>query len=236
MSTSKCQHKGLGKASISNLNSILDEAEETFDISRNKILEQMICFLYYSTDFKGAKYDGRVYHGRVYYGDGSSYDDDEPDREVDGPIEFLYKFNRDCDEYKDWIHDICEEEDSEENIKFKSSKFIDYLKSLENKMDNILYRGLIIMKNSMGRNDDFRGSDCCEIELPFSDNITLNNPTLNQFIQGLYWLKSHKFDKWYEMYTGCNIHDESTHLSFDDGVTASKQNNIIVELAFDHGS
>jgi hypothetical protein len=83
----------------------------------------------------------------------------------------------------------------------------------------------IIIENSSGFNDDHRGSDHLAIDVPFEPVYTIEKSaiTLDDFAVGLYVTKSHRFDKWYELFLNvCN-------LSFNDGV-------LKLTLRYDHGS
>jgi hypothetical protein len=35
--------------------------------------------------------------------------------------------------------------------------------------------------------------------------VKLENPTFEKFVEALYLTKCKKFDKWYELYTGCTV-------------------------------
>lgn len=80
----------------------------------------------------------------------------------------------------------------------------------------------LLITNYSGWNSDHRGSDHCALALPMSTRVSLNAPTLSQVIRALYAVKSHKFDRWYELYAGCTV-TESEH-------------RITLQLDFDHGS
>lgn len=100
----------------------------------------------------------------------------------------------------------------------------DYLAKLDEMDDQPFFKGTIKIRNPCGINEDHRGSDHCEIVLPFRDEVTLTNPTLNEFINGLYSLKSHKFDKNYEMFINCRFYKP------EEG------DDISIVTDFDHGS
>jgi hypothetical protein len=76
--------------------------------------------------------------------------------------------------------------------------------------------------NPSGVNDDHRGSDHTKIVLDFHTNYLLDvNPTLEQFAEACYRIKSHKFDYNYEMYCGvstiCDFNSLTMNFSFDHG-------------------
>jgi hypothetical protein len=81
----------------------------------------------------------------------------------------------------------------------------------------------ITIRNISGFNEDHRGSDHTIIRLPFVEEVKLNNEfTLEDLVISFTNLRSHKFDGWYE-------------LLCDAGVII-EDDNIIIELNFDHGS
>lgn len=83
----------------------------------------------------------------------------------------------------------------------------------------------IVIKNKCGFNYDHRGLNHTLIELPFLSKINLGkNFSLKDLIIANSNLKSHKFDYWYELYTGCDVKKNE------------KKNSIVIELKYDHGS
>lgn len=79
-------------------------------------------------------------------------------------------------------------------------------------------------------NEDHRGSDHFSIELPYETRTTIQSPfTLEDFINALFLLKSHKTDGWYELYIL-----EKDHSKF---VTVDKEAaSVQIQLSFDYGS
>jgi hypothetical protein len=122
----------------------------------------------------------------------------------------------DNDSYSDST-DYCDE-----TIKI-NEKLKKYLQTLNIRREDIFINGTIKLKNENGINHDHRGADHCFLRLPFKDEITLNDPTLEKFVSALYLLKSHKFDKWYELYNKAEI-------------TENANGNVVAILSFDHGS
>lgn len=83
----------------------------------------------------------------------------------------------------------------------------------------------VVIKNNSGFNNDHRGLNHTLIELPFLTKINLGKKfTLKDLIISNSNLKSHKFDYWYELYTGCNVKKNE------------KSNTVSIELKYDHGS
>ncbi len=54
--------------------------------------------------------------------------------------------------------------------------------------------------NRTGFNYDRRGSTQCNLDVHYQDKYVLQRMTLYEFLVGMYKIKSHKFDKWYEMF------------------------------------
>lgn len=74
--------------------------------------------------------------------------------------------------------------------------------------------------NPHGKNNDHRGSDHCQIALPFEQILKIELPiNLQDLYSALYTLRSHKWDRNYELYTGCkvNLKEEKVVLKFDHG-------------------
>lgn len=82
----------------------------------------------------------------------------------------------------------------------------------------------VVLYNSSGFNDDVRGSDLTDIKLDYCAIYVLPNNTYKSLCDGLYRIKSHKFDKWYELYIRARIKIDDT------------ANTINISVAFDHGS
>lgn len=89
--------------------------------------------------------------------------------------------------------------------------------------------------NKWGENEDHRGSDHCAIKLPFKSyqQFTICDDCSNDhkgstmsfydLINAFYFARSHKFEDWYEMFTGCQI-------------DTTKDDQITIWLNLDHGS
>lgn len=83
----------------------------------------------------------------------------------------------------------------------------------------------IVIKNNSGFNNDHRGLNHTLIKLPFLTKINLGKKfTLKDLIMSNSNLKSHKFDYWYELYTGCKVKKNE------------KSNTVSIVLKYDHGS
>lgn len=81
----------------------------------------------------------------------------------------------------------------------------------------------IVLENMNGENMDHRGSDHCKVNLAFYDSYDIVLPiTLYEFMKACYRIKSHKYDKWYELYCGADVSEEGEV--------------IYVSVIYDHGS
>jgi len=104
----------------------------------------------------------------------------------------------------------------------KNGKVNEILKEENYENITLEFKKDITMIN-LGTSDDHRGSDHCLLNLEKKDKVKLNKIiSLYDFITACYNLKSHKFDKWYELYCRCKIKE--------------KENEIEINLQFDYGS
>jgi hypothetical protein len=233
--------------------SIIKKLSKLTGYHENKCLRYLIGYLYQTTSFIGAKYKEKVYRELPnQWAHRDDFTEAEQEKGCDGymdecelesrictniqfpagkiatlavlnssdfKIEFLYEHVP-----NDYEHRVDEENESENDYsKFETKEVQDYLSRLPNKGNVLLIEESYVIYNPCGINDDHRGSDHCELELPFIDKIKITNPSLHDFISALYLLKSHKFDKWYELYTGSKIQE-------------LQSGNRVIVLEFDHGS
>ena len=120
--------------------------------------------------------------------------DDEPDN-----IEEYKITLNDIEDYDFNYLEECEEEDKDNNeiLKLAIKKIVP---NPNHKLFNISVNTKIYLKNDSGINDDHRGADHTKIRLDFNPLYQLKSNTLNAFLEGLYRIKSHKFDYNYEMF------------------------------------
>ena len=121
------------------------------------------------------------------------------------------------------------------NIIYNSNKYLN--NDLINDIDQFKNRNIknlkfcsnsfkkIILINPCGFNYDKRGENTFDIELDFYKRVELIAPiTILDFIDGIYRIKSHKLDYWYELYSGIRLE-------------YNKEKNILTLIFdFDHGS
>ena len=101
-----------------------------------------------------------------------------------------------------------------------------FKENMTDDLNNVIFISKYKLKlvNTSGFNYDTRGSDNTIINLDFHSEYILNeNFTLYDLAIGCYKIKSHKFDKWYELFLGC------VETNLIDG-------ELVINLSFDHGS
>jgi len=110
-------------------------------------------------------------------------------------------------------------DDDDYDPKEDRSKYTTFLENIKViGMENIILKNVrsIMLYNPSGRNNDHRGSDHCKIDLKYYKNYELDCPvTLKNFFEGLYRMKSHKWDNNYELFGECwpHMHGEDLHIS-----------------------
>ena len=85
----------------------------------------------------------------------------------------------------------------------------------------------IYIENISDYNRDHRGDTHCKLDSDFlfEEHVSLTTPfTVDQLAEALFRIKSHKWDKWYELYSSAN---------FSSNVITS---NMSLKIGFDHGS
>lgn len=136
-----------------------------------------------------------------------------------------------CDEYTDG----CALTGKVQQIPFGSrwNFLINYGKNPKG-IEEYLFKNTtyLTLHNTSGFNDDHRGSDHFMYTMPYHSQVTLKNPTLGEFIDALYLIKSHKVDLWYELFCQAKINVNS----FDEIDVDDKANKLEIKLIFDHGS
>jgi len=169
--------------------------------------------------YNESKMNGIIYNNKTYE---NKHDDSYENFDELGAI---YEDSIYCDN-REQIYDIdilvgTELYDGENpKIKDDLDKICEFLE--KNGPMNIIIKNNLVMKNFNGINGDNRGNNYCLVRPVFLDTISLNEPTLTEFTNALWLLKSHKFDLWYELF--CNV-DITNDLEI-----------IYIDLNYDHGS
>lgn len=139
-------------------------------------------------------------------------------------IKYLYSWNESVLES---IGEYCDGEGFDETV-FDTIKLIDNFvnsdyEKLWSNVQIVMSKPLVI-NNLSGFNNDHRGSDHIPLSLPWEYHVHMDSTvTLGELTDTAYLIKSHKFDKWYELYVGVGSIDKSKHF-------------IEVGVNFDHGS
>ena len=208
--------------------SIVEKFSDEFGCNLEISIKFLIQALYGGSEFIGAEKNGVTYKELPNdWVNRDDFTDEEAKMECDGydecnksyePIDldinednFIVKKSKSFDVNYYYFPDL----------KSKNKDIKSFLKKLFKK-NAIFINNQIKIKNPRGENEDHRGSDHCKILLPFNTSSIMNSPTLETFIKNLYLLKSHKFDKNYEMYCSC--------------IVVNKNESVIITLTFDHGS
>ena len=212
-------------------NSIIEELKG-FGLNTNEAFNLLVKVIFDSTEFRGAKHNGTMYNElpNPWGNSCSEKVDKKYCCESDHSFAEYYE-NAECAmdslervsaDFSDmefcWEWSGIEVEYDGEN----AEKITEYLQELADKEQQVVIDSVVGMSNYMGANDDHRGSDHCLLVLPFTSKTQAKAPTLREFISRLYLLKSHKFDKWYEMYCGLSVNELEYTCELD--------------LSFDHGS
>lgn len=110
----------------------------------------------------------------------------------------------------------------------KTNKFIHYKIKIDKTMkDHLMFpkNYKVTLINKSGINYDHRGSNHTKIELDFHTSWELKDNRYKTFVHGLYRIKSHKFDRCYELFL------------YITNVEVDRENKTIkIVLKFDHGS
>lgn len=136
----------------------------------------------------------------------------------DGDIYYKIEFDfSDIEEKLTFGYDEKDEDDDAIDEKRRVNEIVQNL-------NNLVFpeNYTVTLVNNCGINFDERGSNKTEIELDFNDTWKLKTNSVADLVEGLYRIKSHKFDYWYELF--CDITMKITG------------NEIFLNFVFDHGS
>lgn len=193
-------------------------------INTNMLIEALITDILEDTKFEGICIDGINYYelyNKWQSRDISKYPYNEQEKQII------------CNAYMD---EYCDHEYDTKIIPFDSkwNFLINYgekAKDINKKLfDN---ETSIRLVNISGINYDHRGSNHFMYDLPHNEVIILDNPTLGEFINAIYLIKSHKTDNWYELFDKVQL---QLFKSLDDIDVNDKNNKLSIKLKFDHGS
>ncbi|VBB18626.1 hypothetical protein YASMINEVIRUS_1111, partial [Yasminevirus sp. GU-2018] len=135
---------------------------------------------------------------------------------VRGDIKLIWKFNK---IKLDQTVSLTIDKDAHNAL--NKPKVLGYMKTLSNRKSDIFFNGTIVIDSGAYDSEDHRGSDHCLISLPTENRVRLESPTFEKFVEALYLTKCKKFDKWYELYTGCVVTVDGSMVTiktkFDNG-------------------
>ena len=228
-----------------------DEENDCIDIENNSIMEtllsltgqkneklilnEFVYFIYTNTHCLGGKHKGILYKElpniwsqrknftedeKKYECTGEWHDDctveEDINKYIPGNVNLVWKFNK-------------IKKDGTLNLEIYDSwkmmnipRVLGFMKHFSTMGKNVFLNKTINITNYSGSSEDHRGSNHCLIDLPVDTNITLTNPTLEEFIEALWMIKYKKFDTNYEMCVGSKI--------------SIKKNILTIDVNFDNGS
>jgi hypothetical protein len=195
------------------------------DTADQETISQLFKTIYKLTSLNHVTVEGNDYYNRANTWDSGNKDDDEmcdgySECEFDSPEELdgAIIYHIDCD--FEFINECKDFADDPENLAKMESVLVHDSKA---KLFDVPDGTVITLINRDGFNKDHRGSDHTAIALDFHESYDLEENNLESLVDALYRIKSHKFDKWYELYTGVseiNI----------------QHNTVEIVVTFDHGS
>ena len=203
--------------------------------------DKLFTYIYLIVDIKLIEYKSKLYFEITNHWGGGEPKDITPEQkaklahkdcECECESDIICK-NKDLKYIYSWNHEAFE--DFDQSDQSESNKYVcDLIKSIDEFIKkngefaannvHICLANMLLINNLSGFNHDNRGSNHIPLDLPWKSTTQLNaNFNLNDFIDVVFLIKSHKFDKWYEMY--CRI-------------KSINQNDNFIELnvQYDHGS
>ena len=157
------------------------------------MLKMIIEGMLNGTKLKGVTIDNKLYDYRI------------PESEENNTFQLEYKFDMD-NEYG-------------ESLEESLDLFASQVKKCGH--ENTLFQKPFILFNMTGINEDKRGRQSLDKDLPFYDELKVGN-SLKDLYEGVIHCKSHKFENWYEMFSAC--------------LCEEKDDVFELSLYFNHGS
>lgn len=167
-----------------------------------------------------------TYKGETY--GGNWHDCTNPDNDIFDDTDCLDTFPQKIASNPDKIKfniEYVEYDDNylEDNEGGVDEEFLELIEKYDPENVKIIGFDTIKMTNKSGYNHDHRGSNHCHLALPYKRSVTIDEHiTLSELARNFFILKSHKFDKWYEL--------------FDKATLKRDGDDFNVEISFDHGS
>jgi len=192
-------------------------------VNPRDLLSALLQMVYDDVNIDHVVCDGKKYYQRANAWNGA-HPDDTSEEECDGYRECSFRSAR--EETKGHIEYVLEYEKGDS---YEDDEVLTDLRSKIDGLDTVVFpTGIQIrLKNVSGFNEDHRGSDHTKIKLDFSPSCvvesTENGITLRALADAAMRIKSHKFDRHYEMYCGVK------RFTFENNV-------LTIFIHFDHGS
>ena len=191
-------------------------------------------YLYHSTGIGSIEYEGKLYYERSSMW--TRTDNDEKRGEWDEDVECEAYWGGSDDEDGEHVKPEIYPDDADVkyNIEYshdtkkndeENQTMEELFNRIEGNFDDTVLTGYnkIVMVNTSGENGDHRGSNHCKINLKYHETFSLEGPVkLVDFCSAMYRIKSHKWDKWYELFTGAR--------------TKVENDILFILVSFDHGS
>ena len=179
------------------------------------------------------EFDHVIYNGSHYYEKSNQWQNTDVDNRP------LHDEDEDCELYMERIFncgakifpnadDVVKyvfkmDPENYEDGSFVNVDFVNKISGINPKKILLVGYKKLIIRNPHGINYDHRGSTHCNIYLKMHDEITTKKViSLYRLCNYFYKIKSHKWDKWYELY--CRVK------------TSNVNGVITVDTIFDHGS
>jgi len=221
-----CKHKTLIRKLYA-LNTIVKNADVAMLIKR-KIFDMRFSKIMVDLDSKTIewllKYVVDVTHfhhielnGKPYYETSNMWESfnipERPDYDPDTPCSSYFNCKHNAtiwptanDKIKYFFEYDYSESNITDDVKIDQKLFV--LDLAQHQLKNVLLTGLHEIKivNPYGANSDHRGSDHCKVMLPTYREVTLQKHiTLHDIVIAFHKLKSHKWDRHFEMFLGSNV-------------------------------
>jgi hypothetical protein len=194
-----------------------------------ELMQELLYFVNKCTELKYFMYKNKRYKQYSNIWADGDYIDDTPECESYDTCDITKYTNKIVPKHCSDVKYITKRKHTDDNwieeemSTIKKNKMMNILLKYDKK--SIVFVGInkYVFINTRGFNEDHRGSTHCKLYVKMENVVGFKGMiTLYDLIHIFYRLKSHKFDKWYEMYCESKV--------FSDN------NSYIIKLNFDHGS
>lgn len=192
-----------------------------------RFFNSLCMYIFEGYELKSVEYDGKLYHNQPNMWDSETHPGfaHDPVTPCTGYDECEFENGKALDrflpekgkkiKYNIEFIGLDGAEEDDEDLGVMAAVF---------KHENIMIHSKPLVIFNREFNDDHRGSDHTRIILDFPKRVEFKpqKTKMEKFIDGLFRLKSHKFENYYEMYMGTKVR--------------FKEEEIFVSVRFDHGS